>query len=92
MTDATTLKLDGELLADLKTVADNAYRSPQKHLRMMVDRELGALQATSKASAEDIAERRNIVRRVQASEALEGYEPITDPRFVAMQENGSAAK
>ncbi|MBN4063491.1 antitoxin VbhA family protein [Cardiobacterium sp. AH-315-I02] len=62
----TTMKIDKGLLNALRSIAKAEYRSPQQHLRFLVDREI------------QCKERMAIVQWVEASEALEGYEPLTE--------------
>lgn len=48
----TTMKIDTDLLADLKELAEVSYRSPQKQLRFLVDQAKGTLR-TSRAADSD---------------------------------------
>ena len=45
----TTMKIDTELLADLKELAEMSYRSPQKQLRFLVDQAKGTLRSNKVA-------------------------------------------
>lgn len=44
----TTMKIDQDLLADLRALAKGSYRSPQQHLRYLVDRDKGTLRSNSR--------------------------------------------
>ncbi len=74
----TTMKVDRDVLADLRELATAAHRSPQKHLRHLVEVEkakqvrLEDIELTSEQQA-----RLDIVHRVEASSALEGYAPLS---------------
>ncbi len=41
----TTMKIDQDLLADLRELATDSYRSPQQHLRYLVDKDKGTLRS-----------------------------------------------
>ena len=41
----TTMKIDQDLLADLRELATESYRSPQQHLRYLVDKDKGKLRS-----------------------------------------------
>jgi len=41
----TTMKIDQDLLADLRELATDSYRSPQQHLRYLVDKDKGMLRS-----------------------------------------------
>jgi hypothetical protein len=43
----TTMKIDQDLLADLRTLAKDSYRSPQQHLRYLVDKDKGSLRSSN---------------------------------------------
>ena len=75
----TTMKIDRDVLADLRELAAIEHRSPQKHLRLLVEREKTAKTLKldiSKLSSEQKV-RLDAVRRTEASSALEGYEPLS---------------
>jgi len=75
----TTMKIDRDVLADLRELATTAHRSPQKHLRHLVEVEkakqvkLEDIELTSEQQA-----RLDIVNRTEASSALEGYAPQSE--------------
>lgn len=78
----TTMKIDRDVLADLRELATSAHRSPQKHLRHLVAVEkakstlqvkLEGLELTA-----DQQTRLDTVRRTEASSALEGYAPLSE--------------
>ena len=48
----TTMKIDTELLADLKELANDSYRSPQKQLQFLVDQARGTLRSSKTADSE----------------------------------------
>ena len=48
----TTMKIDKDLLADLRELADNSYRSPQQQLRFMVDLARGQLRSNKPVNNE----------------------------------------
>lgn len=48
----TTMKIDTQLLADLKELAEVSYRSPQKQLRFLVDQAKGTLRSNRAADSE----------------------------------------
>lgn len=48
----TTMKIDKDLLADLKELADEEYRSPQQQLRYLVEQARGRLQSNQTANGE----------------------------------------
>jgi len=48
----TTMKLDTELLADLRELANESYRSPQQQLRFMVDQQKGTLRSSNGADSD----------------------------------------
>jgi len=48
----TTMKIDTDLLADLKELAETSYRSPQKQLRFLVDQAKGTLRSSQTADSE----------------------------------------
>ena len=75
----TTMKIGSAVLADLKEVSAQAHRSPQKQIEHWV--------AAAKRQAE-IDQRIKIVRTVEASEALEGYDPlaVADPEAHAIEQ------
>ncbi len=85
MSDITSLKIDGTLLADLEKVAAASNTSPHKHLRTMIDQEMLRV-SPGELSKDEMAARRAAILRVEASEALEGYTPITDKDIIALQE------
>jgi len=51
----TTMKIDTDLLADLKELAEISYRSPQKQLRFLVDQAKGTLRSSDGANSEVFA-------------------------------------
>ena len=73
------MKMGSAVLADLKEVSAQAHRSPQKQIEHWV--------AAAKRQAE-IDQRIKIVRAVEASEALEGYDPlaVADPEAHAIEQ------
>ena len=75
----TTMKMGSAVLADLKEVSAQAHRSPQKQIEHWV--------AAAKRQAE-IDQRIKIVRAVEASEALEGYDTlaVADPEAHAIEQ------
>ncbi len=85
MSDTTSLKIDGTLLADLKKVAEASNTSPQKHLRTLIDQEMVGV-SPGGLTKDEMAARRAAILRVEASEALEGYAPIMDKDIIALQE------
>ena len=48
----TTMKIDTELLADLRELATDSYRSPQQQLRFMVDQQRGTLRSSNGADSD----------------------------------------
>ncbi len=68
----TTMKIDRDVLADLRELATTAHRSPQKHLRHLVEVEkaklikLEDMELTSEQQA-----RLDIVHRVEVKKELE---------------------
>ena len=48
----TTMKIDIDLLADLKELAETSYRSPQKQLRFLVDQAKGTLRSNKAADSD----------------------------------------
>ena len=78
----TTMKLDCDVLDDLRNLAAQAYRSPQKHLRFLVEQEKQKhAQKYSHSVTELTPEqqaRAEIVRQTEASSALEGYRPESE--------------
>ena len=74
----TTLKIDPDVLADLQALAARARRTPQRHLRYLLDQEKAKLQPATDARTPAQQARADIVSRVEASEALEGYAPLSE--------------
>ena len=80
----TTMKIDRDVLADLRELATTAHRSPQKHLRHLVEVEKAKAKQTAQVKLEDMeltAEQQarfDTVRRTEASSALEGYAPQSE--------------
>ncbi len=78
----TTMKIDRDVLADLRELATTAHRSPQKHLRHLV--EVEKAKSTVQVKLEDMEltveqqARFDTVRRTEASSALEGYAPQSE--------------
>lgn len=73
MSQTTTMRIDRDVLAKLQSLAKESHRSPQKYLRYLVEEVL--------PSKQDVAEQRRrleIQARVDASNALEGIEPLTE--------------
>ncbi len=83
----TTMKVDRDVLLDLRALATTENRTPQQHLRFLVDREKAKLLVFSgkKTVTKEQKERADIVARVEASEALEGYAPLSADSGVAYQ-------
>lgn len=48
----TTMKIDTELLADLRELATDSYRSPQQQLRFMVDQQRGTLRSSNSVNSD----------------------------------------
>lgn len=48
----TTMKIDTELLADLRALANDSYRSPQQQLRFLVDQQKGTLRSSKSADSD----------------------------------------
>ena len=73
------MKMGSAVLADLKEVSAQAHRSPQKQIEHWV--------AAAKRQAE-IDQRIKIVCAVEASEELEGYDPlaVADPEAHAIEQ------
>ncbi|MCF6204910.1 MAG: antitoxin VbhA family protein [Methylococcaceae bacterium] len=75
----TTMKVDRDVLADLRELATAAHRSPQKHLRHLVE-----VEKAKQVRLEDIEltpeqqARLDTVSRTEASSALEGYAPQSE--------------
>ena len=74
------MKIDRDVLADLRALGKAEHRSPQKQLRILVERE-----KTAKSLDLDVSRllpeqkaRLDIVRRTEASSALEGYAPLSE--------------
>lgn len=75
----TTMKIDRDVLVDLRELATTAHRSPQKHLRHLVEVEKSKLLKLEdmELTLEQQA-RFDTVRRTEASSALEGYAPQSE--------------
>lgn len=74
----TTMKIDRDVLSDLRELAAIAHRSPQKHLRYLLDCEKAKLKLVGDTLTPEQQARADIVSRVEASEALEGYAPQSE--------------
>jgi hypothetical protein len=78
----TTMKIDRDVLADLRELATSAHRSPQKHLRYLVEVEKAKSNGQVKLEDMELTPeqqvRLDIVHRVEASSALEGYAPLSE--------------
>ncbi|BCG66068.1 MAG: hypothetical protein methR_P3944 [Methyloprofundus sp.] len=78
----TTMKIDRDVLADLRALATSVHRSPQKHLRHLVEMEKAKLNGQIKLEDMELTleqqVRLDIVHRVEASSALEGYAPLSE--------------
>lgn len=78
----TTMKIDRDVLADLRELATTAHRSPQRHLRHLV--EVEKAKSTIQVKLEDMEltieqqTRLDTVHRTEASSALEGYAPQSE--------------
>ncbi len=73
----TTMKIDRDVLADLKELANITHRTPQKFLRFLMAREKAKLELLETLTPEQ-KERAEIIRQTEASEALEGYAPLSE--------------
>ena len=74
----TTMKIDRDVLVDLRELATTAHRSPQKHLRHLVEVEKSKLIKLEDMELNPEQQARlKIVHRVEASSALEGYAPLS---------------
>lgn len=75
----TTMKIDRDVLEGLRELATSAHRSPQKHLRHLVE-----VEQAKKVKLEDMGltpeqqQRLAVVKRTEASSALEGYAPQSE--------------
>jgi hypothetical protein len=68
------MKIDRDVLADLRELATTAHRSPQKHLRHLVEVEKSKLIKLENMELNPEQQSRlDTVRRTEASSALEGY-------------------
>ncbi len=74
----TTMKIDRDVLADLRELATTAHRSPQKHLRHLVEVEKSKLIKLEDMELNPEQQARlDVVKRTEASSALEGYAPLS---------------
>ena len=75
----TTMKIDRDVLTDLRELATIAHRTPQKHLRYLIDCEKTRLHAERyDVTDSEQQARAQAVQQTEASEALEGYAPLSE--------------
>ena len=77
----TTLKIAPDMLADLQALAARARRTPQRHLRYLLDCEKARLRANvdhADCADPEAHARVEIVKQTEASAALEGYAPLSE--------------